>query len=64
MVHASTLAKTPLSAMPSQIVHLPSIGEAALLAEQLQVLGHDEVYEDALSLAAMLLGPGGRRSST
>jgi glucose-6-phosphate dehydrogenase assembly protein OpcA len=61
MQHASTLAQTPLSVMPSQTVHLPSIGEGALLTEQLQVLGHDSVYEDALDLAAMLIGPGARR---
>jgi glucose-6-phosphate dehydrogenase assembly protein OpcA len=62
LIHASTLAQTPLSAMPSQTVHLPSIGEAALLGEQLRLIGHDEVYEDALSLAAMLIGPGARRA--
>jgi glucose-6-phosphate dehydrogenase assembly protein OpcA len=64
MQHASTLAQTPLSVMPSQTVHLPSIGEGALLTEQLQMLGHDSIYEEALDLAATLIGPGPRRMLT
>ena len=38
--------------MPSQTVHLQSIGERELLAEQLSNLGHDPVYEEALAAAA------------
>jgi glucose-6-phosphate dehydrogenase assembly protein OpcA len=62
MVNASTLAQTPLSVMPSQTVHLPSLGEAALLTQQLELTEHDTVYEEALNLAAMLLGPATRRT--
>ncbi|MBF6591068.1 MAG: glucose-6-phosphate dehydrogenase assembly protein OpcA, partial [Ktedonobacterales bacterium] len=62
MIHASTLAQIPFTAMPSQTVHLPSIGETALLTEQLQLLGHDTVYEEALTLAALLIGPVVRRT--
>lgn len=55
--HASTLCQVPGSATPSQTVHLASIGEAALLADQLRLLGHDVVFEEALTTAAMLNGP-------
>lgn len=61
MQHASTLCQVPQSAMPSQTVHLPSLGEGALLAEQLALLGHDTVYEDALALATLLIGPATRK---
>ncbi|HUY75269.1 MAG TPA: glucose-6-phosphate dehydrogenase assembly protein OpcA [Ktedonobacterales bacterium] len=59
--HASTLAKLPLGSQPSKTVHLPTIGETALLTEQLHQLEHDDLYEDALAAAAQLLDPRTRR---
>jgi len=58
MRHASTLSHVPEGAPPSQTVHLPSIGESSLLTTQLQQMEHDSIFEDALSLAAQLVGPG------
>ncbi len=60
--HASTLCQIAGSAPPSQTVHLPSLGEAAVLTEQLKMIGHDTVYEDALTMAALLIGPQARRA--
>jgi len=59
--HASTLCKLPLGSQPSKTVHLPTIGETALLTEQLHQLEHDALYEDALAAAAQLLDPRTRR---
>lgn len=55
--HASTLAQVPGQSIPSQTVHLRSIGETSILLRQLSLLTHDLVYEDALSIAAHLIGP-------
>jgi hypothetical protein len=44
-------------------VHLPSLGETALLASQLETAGHDTIFEDALAMAARLVGTEGRRGS-
>jgi hypothetical protein len=52
-------------AMPSQSVHLPALGELDYLVEQLHVLDHDVIYEQALTMAMRLIKPvhsGGRRS--
>jgi glucose-6-phosphate dehydrogenase assembly protein OpcA len=57
MRHASTLSHVPEGAPPSQTVHLPSIGESSLLATQLQLMDHDTIFEDALTMAAELAGP-------
>ncbi len=59
--HASTLCQLPLGSQPSKTVHLPTIGETALLTEQLHQLEHDALYEDALDAAAQLLDPRARR---
>lgn len=59
--HASTLCKLPMGSQPSKTVHLPTIGETALLTEQLHQLEHDPLYEDALDAAAQLLDPRARR---
>lgn len=56
MRHASTLCHVPEHVLPSQTVHLPSLGESALLMEQLQQLTHNAVYESALAAAAHLSG--------
>lgn len=56
MRHASTLCHVPEHALPSQTVHLPSLGESALLMEQLQQLTHNTIYENALTAAAHLSG--------
>ena len=57
MEHASTLSRLPQSVMPSQTVHLPTLGEAMLLADQLHQLEHDSLYEEALTAAASLINP-------
>jgi glucose-6-phosphate dehydrogenase assembly protein OpcA len=64
MRHASTLCHVPEQVLPSQTVHLPSLGESALLMEQLQQLSHNPIYESALTAAAHLSGltPGRVRS--
>lgn len=59
--HASTLAQLPQGAPPSQTVHLPTLGEALLLADQLQQLEHDTLYEESLTMAAQLINPSLRR---
>jgi glucose-6-phosphate dehydrogenase assembly protein OpcA len=56
MRHASTLSHVPEQVVPSQTVHLPSLGESALLMEQLQQLTHNAIYEAALTAAAQLSG--------
>ncbi len=60
--HASTLCQLAQGSPPSKTVHLPTIGEAALLTEQLHQLEHDSLYEDALAAAAQLLDPSVRRT--
>ena len=56
MRHASTLCRVPENGLPSQTVHLPSLGESALLMEQLEQLTHNTIYESALTSAAHLSG--------
>ena len=56
MRHASTLCRVPENGLPSQTVHLPSLGESALLMEQLEQLPHNAIYETALTAAAHLSG--------
>jgi hypothetical protein len=60
--HVSTRCSAD-SAPPSQTVYLPTLGEEETIIEQLQILGHDVVYEEALAAAASLLAPAGRRNS-
>lgn len=59
---ATTAVQVPGIALPSQTVHLRSLGEIEPLTDQLADLGHDPVYEQALVAAALLIGTGGRRS--
>lgn len=55
--HATTLCHVPdAAAPPSQTVHLQSIGEQAPLGQQLQILGHDLIFEEALEAAAQFAG--------
>ncbi len=63
LMHATTLCHVPDGAPPPQTVHLQSIGERAPLSEQLQRLGHDLVYEQALSAAAQFVALLGRRGA-
>jgi glucose-6-phosphate dehydrogenase assembly protein OpcA len=58
---ASSLCQAEGCAMPSQTSHLPTLGETQYLLDQLQMLGHDTVYEEALAAAARLVAPSGRR---
>ncbi len=60
---ATTLSQVDSGAPPSHTVHLGSIGETALLHGQLELLGHDAIYEDALLSAARLTGYEPRRMS-
>jgi glucose-6-phosphate dehydrogenase assembly protein OpcA len=59
--HATTLCQVDVGAPPSHTVHLPSLGETALLESQLSMLGHDAIYEEALLTAARLVGYEARR---
>ena len=61
LAHATTLGQSPHAATPSQTIHLQSLGERSPLAAQLQELGHDSVFEEALDAAAQLMGAGPRR---
>lgn len=61
--HATTLCQVDDGAPPSHTVHLPSLGETSLLHSQLQLLGHDSIYEDALATAARLVGFDVRRAA-
>lgn len=61
--HATTLCQVSTGAQPSHTVHLPSLGETALLNSQLELLGHDSVYEMALNTGARLTGAEFRRSA-
>jgi glucose-6-phosphate dehydrogenase assembly protein OpcA len=56
LAHATTLCQVDSGAPPSHTVHLASLGETALLHGQLEVLGHDAIYEAALAAAAHLVG--------
>ena len=56
LAHATTISHVPEGAAPPQTVHLQSIGEQAPLTVELQALGHDQVYEDALLAAASFVG--------
>lgn len=55
LLHATTLCRVPGEAMPSKTVHLRSVGEQSPLKVQLEQLGHDSVYEEALSASAQML---------
>lgn len=59
--HGTTLCQVDAGAPPSHTVHLPSLGETALLASQLESAGHDPIFEDALAMAARLVGSDSKR---
>jgi glucose-6-phosphate dehydrogenase assembly protein OpcA len=61
--HATTLTQVDSGAQPSHTVHLASLGEAALLHGQLELMGHDAVFEAALATGARLTGADFRRST-
>lgn len=61
LAHATTLCQAPNCNVPSQTRHLQSLGERELLAEQLRYLGHDPVYEEALTATSLLIGGAARR---
>ena len=61
LAHATTLCQVPDGAAPPpQTVHLHSIGEQAPIEDQLEMLGHDVVYEEALEVAALFTGTARR----
>lgn len=59
--HASTHCQTPQGTIPSQTVHLPTLGELASLGDELMQLGHDALFEDALATIVPSLNPTVRR---
>ena len=58
--HATTLCQVDEGAPPSRTVHLGSLGEMAFLNSQLEQMGRDVIFEEALYTAARLVGPDGR----
>jgi hypothetical protein len=50
--NASTHSQSPLEAIPSQTVHLPTLGELSSVGDELLQLGHDTLFE--MSLAAIV----------
>jgi glucose-6-phosphate dehydrogenase assembly protein OpcA len=63
LAHATTLCHVPDTVVPSQTIHLDSVGEREPISEQLRNLGHDQVYEEALATAARLAGTARRTAS-
>jgi glucose-6-phosphate dehydrogenase assembly protein OpcA len=61
LMHATTVCQVPDCVVPSQTVHLQSVGELTPLADQLERLWHDIVYEEALTDTAELQRPQARR---
>jgi hypothetical protein len=61
LAHATTACQVPGIALPSQTVHLQSVGESGSLADQLADVGHDPIYEEALQAGALLIGTGARK---
>lgn len=62
LAHVTTVGNVPGVSIPSQTLHLQSVGSEHPLSAQFQMLGPDTVYEEALSAAAHLIG-GGRRGT-
>jgi glucose-6-phosphate dehydrogenase assembly protein OpcA len=63
LAHVTTACQVPGIAIPSQRVHLHSVGPQHPLTTQLQTLGRDAIYEEALGVATQLLNAGPRRGS-
>lgn len=59
--NASTHCQVPQGAIPSQTVHLPTLGELASLGEELMRLNHDTLFEEALAAIVPALEPAMRR---
>lgn len=59
--HASTHVQSPQGAMPSQTVHLPSLGESASLGDELMQFTHDALFEASLAAIMPALETGLRR---
>jgi len=60
LAHATTVCHIPDIVMPSQTIHLDSVGEREPISQQLRTLGHDLVYEEALASATRLAGTSRR----
>ncbi len=60
LAHVTTVGNVPGVSIPSQTLHLQSVGAEHPLSVQFQLLGPDNVYEEALTAAAHLIG-GARR---
>ncbi len=58
--HATSICHVPDTVLPSQTIHLDSVGEREPISEQLRNLGHDLVYEEALATATQLAGTPAR----
>lgn len=61
LAHVTTIGNVPGISIPSQTLHLQSVGAEHPLSVQFQMLGPDTVYEEALTAAAYLIG-GARRA--
>lgn len=59
--HASTHVQSPQGAVPSQTVHLPSLGESASLGDELMQFTHDALFEASLAAIMPALETGLRR---
>ncbi|HEX8731062.1 MAG TPA: glucose-6-phosphate dehydrogenase assembly protein OpcA [Ktedonobacterales bacterium] len=59
--NASTHCQVPSGAIPSQTVHLPTLGELSALSQELMRLTHDTLFEEALAAIAPALEPAVRR---
>ncbi len=59
--NASTHCQVPSEAIPSQTVHLPTLGELASLSEELMRLTHDTLFEESLAAIIPALEPAVRR---
>ncbi|MGO8947175.1 MAG: glucose-6-phosphate dehydrogenase assembly protein OpcA [Ktedonobacterales bacterium] len=62
--HATTLCHVPGTVLPSQTIHLDSVGEREPISAQLRNLGHDQVYEEALATAHQLAGSSERHTGS
>lgn len=60
--HASTHCQAPQGAVPSQTVHMPTLGEGSSLGNELQQLSHESLFETALTAIAPALETSMRRA--
>ncbi len=64
LAYATTLCHLPDAVVPSQTIHLDSVGEREPISQQLRNLGHDQVYEEALATASQLAGTTSKHTAS